>query len=108
MQENAAADQKRQLSNNGGAQPRWRRDGKELYDISGDRKVMAVDVVENRSGIEPGIPRILFDTGLYINQAGSSHYAVTADGERFLLAKPLTDAAPTPITVILNWTSLLP
>jgi serine/threonine protein kinase/Tol biopolymer transport system component len=102
------ADQKRQLSNNGGAEPRWRRDGKELFYLSSDGKIMTVGLAAGQGGIEPGIPRILFDTGLYINEAGGRHYDVTADGERFLLLKPLTGGPPTPITVVLNWTSLLP
>ncbi len=76
--------------------------------MSADGKIMAIDIVARQGGIEPGIPRILFDAGLYINEAGGRHYDVTADGERFLLLKPLTGGAPTPITVILNWTSLLP
>ncbi len=76
--------------------------------MSVDGKVMAVDIVAGQGGIEPGIPRVLFDTGLYINEPGGRHYDVTADGGRFLLLKPLTEGASTPITIILNWTSLLP
>src|SRR5207237_4846325 len=57
-----AADQKRQISIDGGVQPRWRRDGKELYYLDINGKLMAADIAAGAK-IEPGIPRVLFDTG---------------------------------------------
>ena len=79
LRSHPAADQQRQISNDGGAEPHWKRYGKELYYMSAGGKVMAVDIAEGRSGIEPGIPRTLFDTGLDIEQDGGNHYAATAD-----------------------------
>ena len=67
---------------------------------------MAVDIAAG-TGIDSGMPRVLFDTKLQLKEDGSNHYAVTPDGRRFLLLKPLTEGTPTPITVRLNWTFLL-
>jgi Tol biopolymer transport system component len=99
------ADQKLQVSTNGGGQPRWRQDDKELYYLALDGKMMVVEIKEDTK-IEAGIPRVLFDTELYVSP-NLDQYAVMPDGQRFLLLKPSTDAATTPITVTINWTSLL-
>jgi len=94
-------DQRRQVSTNGGGQPRWRRDGKELYYLGLDGKMMAVDIVTS-AGLNSGIPRPLFDTGLTLEPT-LDQYAVTSDGQRFLVLKPVAGAAPVPITVVVNW-----
>jgi eukaryotic-like serine/threonine-protein kinase len=99
------ADQLIPISTNGGAQPRWRGDGKELYYLSLYGKMMAVDI-RGDGKIEPGAPRELFDSGLNVDPQ-DDQYAVTRDGQRFLLLKPLSENASIPITVVLNWTSLL-
>jgi len=103
-----SADRIRQISNNGGVEPRWRQDGKELYYLALDGKMMAAGISAG-SEITSEVPRVLFDTGFGVKPAGSGSrlYAVTPDGERFLLLKPVAEAATTPITVVLNWTSLL-
>jgi eukaryotic-like serine/threonine-protein kinase len=77
---------KRQVSTNGGMQPRWRRDGKELFYMSFDRKLMAVDV-KTGPELEFGAPKELFQTRL--SRGGSStppvlRYDVTRDGKRIL------------------------
>ena len=89
----------------GGAQPLWRQDGKELYYLSLDGKMMAVDIKAD-ARIESGIPHLLFNTGLEVD-LNDSQYAVTADGQRFLLLKPISETTPIPITVVPNWTALL-
>jgi len=99
------ADQKRQISDNGGAHPEWREDGKEAYYLSPDGKMMAVDIRGDRK-IESSTPRVLFETNLSVD-LNKDQYAVTPDGQRFLLLKPLAETRLTPITVILNWTALL-
>ena len=96
---------KKQISSHGGGEPRWRGDGKELYYLDPDGKMMAVAIGGNAT-IEPGIPHELFDTGLFVDPT-LDNYAVTPDGRRFLILKPVTGRATTPINVILNWTSLL-
>jgi Tol biopolymer transport system component/predicted Ser/Thr protein kinase len=103
-------DQKRQISLNGGVQPHWRKDGKELYYLSWDGKMMAVDIIVAPS-LSSGTPRVLFDTGLKSVSFDGDDYAVTADGQRFLLLKPLpaqtSTQPPPPVTVLLNWTTTL-
>jgi len=98
------AGQKRLVSNNGGMQPRWRQDGKELYYLAPDGNLMVVDI-NMKSKIYSGIPRVLFNTNLSVTK--DTRYDVTSDGKRFLFLKPLTEGEPTPLTVILNWTKLL-
>ena len=98
---------KSQVSNNGGAQVRWRRDGKELFYIALDDRLMAVPIRIASDGqtLEAGAPVPLFVTR--IGSAASPNvtrqqYMVSADGQRFLM-NTLTEEATSPITVILNW-----
>ena len=94
----------RQISTEGGTQPRWRRDGKELFYLALDRKLMAV-TVKTGATFENDAPRAMFQTEL--NVAGlRQSYAVSADGNRFLLNTSLGTESP-PITVVLNWPALL-
>ena len=96
-----ALNQKRQVSTNGGSQPQWRRDGKELYYLAPDGKLMAVDITGGAT-IDSGTPRELFDTELTLSPL-QDQYRVTPNGQRFLVLKPVTEATPTPITVVVNW-----
>jgi hypothetical protein len=100
-----AGEEKIQISSNGGVEPRWRRDGKELYYLALDGKLMAVDI-SGTATIISGVPHLLFDA-VNVRLIGGNNYAVTPDGQRFLLLKPLAEAASAPITVVLNWASLL-
>ncbi len=95
---------KRQLSVVGGSQPRWRRDGKELYYIGSDRKLMAVPV-KSLAILDAGGPTPLFQTRISSELGPYSvfSYAVTGDGGRFLLNEPVGDEASPPISVVLNW-----
>jgi Tol biopolymer transport system component/predicted Ser/Thr protein kinase len=96
-------DQKRQLSLSGGVQPRWRRDGKELYYLAPDGNMMAV---EFPPAIGSAAPRALFNTGLDPDQA-RDQYALTPDGQRFLIQLPAQDGPAMPVTVVTNWTAAL-
>ena len=96
-----ALDLKRQVSTNGGSQPRWRRDGRELYYLAADGKLMAVDITAGAT-LDSGTPREMFDTGLTLSPL-QDQYRVTPDGQRFLVLKPVAEATPTPITVVVNW-----
>jgi Tol biopolymer transport system component len=96
------------VSTNGGAQARWRRDGKELFFLAPDGRMMAVDVTANASTFETGTPRVLFDTGIRTSFAGRrNHYVVTRDGQRFLVNISAEDENSAPITVVLNWDAAL-
>jgi dipeptidyl aminopeptidase/acylaminoacyl peptidase len=96
-----------QMSNAGGTQPRWRRDGKELYYVAPDARLMAVTVAATPDGktLDPGVPSPLFRTPLASGAgvtAGRPEYAVAPDG-RFLMNTVVDGSAPSPITVVLNW-----
>ena len=91
-----------QISTNGGLQPLWRGDGKELFFITEDKKLMAVDL-RTEGKFESGIPRELFQGNMKTGLAYS--YAVTADGQRFLMSAPVDAPARAPMTIVLNWTS---
>jgi hypothetical protein len=95
----AAAVGKWQISTAGGDKPRWSRDGKELYYIAPDRKMMAVPVKIGPS-FEPGIAIPLFETRV----VGFLPYDVSADG-RFLLntASDVAASTTSPVTIVLNW-----
>jgi serine/threonine protein kinase len=100
-----ALDQKCQISTNGGVQPHWRRDGKELYYLSLDGKMMVV-AIKADSEIIPGIPEELFNAELIV-ESYNGQYDVTSDGQRFIFLKPREETALIPITVVLNWEKLL-
>jgi serine/threonine protein kinase/Tol biopolymer transport system component len=88
-----------------GYQPYWRRDGKELFYISTDSKLMAVDVTTNPA-FKAGIPKALFPAPIWGPPMFVTRYDVTADGKKFLintLRPEATGAASTPITVVLDW-----
>jgi len=96
------------VSINGGSEARWRRDGKELYFVAPDGKLMAV-TIKGESELEVGTPVALFETTIpFPRNDGSQsqrYYDVTADGQRFLINTPRVTANPSPITVVLNWTA---
>jgi Tol biopolymer transport system component len=92
------------ISTNGGGQPRWRADGKELFYVTSDGKMMSVSIKVSAGRLEPGPPEQLFQLGFVPNLI-IDQYAVTGDGKRFLVIEPLARLAP--ITVIVNWPGLL-
>jgi len=102
-----AGGDKIRVSNAGGAQPKWRRDGRELFYLNADRQLMAVEV-RSRMPFLIGTPRPLFFTGIAgpvaIAPASNNHYAVSADGQRFYVNTSVEQLAVAPITVVLNWT----
>ena len=95
-----------QVSRGGGDEPRWRRDGKELYYLSSDGKIIAVPVKLGAS-FEAGQPVTLFQA--HVRQPISAQdvysYDVTADGQRFLINIKVDSPNPAPLSVILNWSS---
>jgi serine/threonine protein kinase len=93
-----------QISTDGGTQPRWRHDGKELFYLALDRKLTAVTVMSGAT-FEADTPRVMFETTLPIG-AFRQEYLVSSDGQRFLLNAPL-ETTTSPMTVVLNWPALL-
>ena len=98
----AGAARKFQVSDHGGTWPKWRRDGKELFFLDADRKMVAVEV---RAGatFEKGAPRTL-DTGII---SPDVRFDVTADGRRFVIPTAVSNGS-TPATVVVNWTKIAP
>jgi DNA-binding winged helix-turn-helix (wHTH) protein/dipeptidyl aminopeptidase/acylaminoacyl peptidase len=90
-----------QVSTAGGQQPRWRRDGKEIFFVAPASKLMTAEVSFKGDLVEIGKVRELFS----ILPGVGFEYDVTADGQRFLAAVPSTQPAPEPLTVVVNWTS---
>ena len=99
------SDRKWQVSTSGGYEPRWRADGHEIYYLSEDRKLMAVEV---GTGPSFGIPKALFQTQVQPGVTRNhTHYVPSRDGQRFLVNTLSADASPTPITIVMNWAARL-
>jgi Tol biopolymer transport system component len=98
---------KERVSANGGAQVRWRRDGKELFYIGSDDRLMSVsiDLAPNGDSVTIGKPVGLFTTrvGGAVPGPIRQQYAVSGDGKRFLMSTVTDDVNTSPITVIFNW-----
>jgi len=92
-----------QISTGGGMDPHWRGDGKELYYLSNDQRMMAV-TIRTTPAFEADVPAALFPVQVLFPGFGPrTHYAVTADGQRFLLAAPLGSQTQGGSQVVLNW-----
>ena len=93
------------MSSAGGVYPRWSRDGKELYFIAPDAKMMAVPIRATAVAIDAGVPVALFQTrrvGGGSNVIGRGHqYDVGRDG-RFLINVEAEASTP-PLTLLFNW-----
>jgi Tol biopolymer transport system component len=103
----APGEGKWKASTTGGTQPRWRRDGKELYYIAPDRKLMAVAVKTTagpKAVFEAGTPEALFQTSIVLNTGNLSALAYsTTDGKRFLIETSGSEAPDQPLTAVVNW-----
>lgn len=91
------------VSKGGGVMPRWRRDGKELFYVSPDWKMMAVDVT-TKPTFQSGTPHALFDTEMVDTgiRTGPMSWDIAPDGKRFLIISE-NSAGATSLNVILNW-----
>jgi len=99
--------EKWQVSRDGGSMPRWRADGRELYYISPDRELVAVQVNLQQSEFVVGDESVLFETRMSAGSR-STDYVVTPDGAQFLFieAPRDTDDGPVPITLIQEFLNL--
>jgi eukaryotic-like serine/threonine-protein kinase len=97
-----------QVSNNGGTQPRWRGDGKELFYIAPNGKMMA-SVVTTEGHFDARTPLPLFQANAREQVAGSElvMYDVTRDGQRFLINTQMETTHSQSMMVILNWPVVL-
>ena len=92
-----------QVSTSGGGAPQWSKDGKQIYYISPSKKLMVVDIRTAGGSVQMGIPQPLFEVDVDRFTA-PNRYAVTRDGQRFIVNLPSEGAARLPLTVVLNWT----
>jgi Tol biopolymer transport system component len=102
-------DARWRISTDGGVEPRWRRDMRELFYVALNGDLMAVPL-QWHSSPHAGLPTALFRTpfGDLTGITGKNHYDVAADGQRFLMTVPRSGVASSPITVVLNWAAGLP
>jgi serine/threonine protein kinase/Tol biopolymer transport system component len=97
-----------QISTNGGAQPRWNKNGKEIFYISLDSKMTAAAVKLSPDGqsLETGATATLFPVRIAGGSLASFYkqqYDVSSDGQRFLVNLAKDEGTTSPITLILNW-----
>ena len=91
------------ISKDGGTQPAWRRDGKELFFISADSKMVAVPVTTTPT-FKAGIPEALLTAPIFGGGAvGNVKRWDTLDGKRFLINSVTTETGSAPISIVLNW-----
>lgn len=105
-------DGKWQVSNNGGVDPRWRGDGKELFYRQGQAPLTMMAVpIDTRQGFEPGTPKALFQGNYFSGGNNINLYDVTADGQRFLMLKQAAESGSekepatkqTSLVLVENW-----
>jgi dipeptidyl aminopeptidase/acylaminoacyl peptidase len=94
------------VSTTGGSDPRWRRDGKELFYVSADRKLTAVPISMSSSPprLTIGAPVPLFPTRMIIVGLPKPQYSVARDGQHFWMNVTADEVSPS-IAVVQNWTA---
>ena len=93
-----------QVSTNGGVTPRWRRDGKELFYLALDRKIMSVAIRTVGGTFDHGTATPLFESLVdAVNTIATNRYDVSPNGQRFLVNASPENASSRPITVVVNW-----
>jgi serine/threonine protein kinase/Tol biopolymer transport system component len=97
--------QSRRISTDGGRIPRWRHDGKELFYLSGDGNMMAVEIVGGDAS-RTGTPKRLFHANTALG-GSATLYDVTPDGQRFVVISEALPSSTSDIEMILNWPALL-
>jgi Tol biopolymer transport system component len=91
-----------QITSGGGTYPQWGPDGRELFYISLDDKLMTVELKMGPQGIEPSTPKELFPL---VSSIYASVYEVAPDGKRILVNQ--RESSSEPLEVIVNWPALL-
>ena len=90
------------VSIQGGSQPRWRRDGRELYYLSPEAKIMAAELATGMGDLRVGAVRPLFPLSGLTGVPGFL-YDVSADGQKFIAVQELEHTSTVPLTVVANW-----
>ena len=97
------------ISVDGGTEPAWRADGKELFYLAPDRHLMAVPINVG-SSLQPGTPQRLFEAAVSSNITPGitrNQYVVTGNGQRFLINQPVGKPSFFAITVVVDWAGVL-
>ena len=92
-----------EISNAGGTMPRWRGDGKEIFYLSLDGKLMAARVSGDGPSFQPSTPELLFTGHPPELRTPVFEYDVTPDGQRFLMIEPAKSPEDRPLTLVTNW-----
>jgi Tol biopolymer transport system component len=93
-------NQKLRISTASGSDPAWSKSGAELFYLAGDRNLMVVPYRATATTFEAEPAKALFPVpGNIVRRS----YAISGDGRRFLIGKPVDDSTNEPITVVLNW-----
>jgi Tol biopolymer transport system component len=95
-----------QISTHGGRDPQWRADGREIYYLSPDGALMSVAITATPT-FQVGMPQRLFAASPSPGDPGGRSYAVSDDGQRFLVRRPVRERALPATTVVMNWTAAL-
>jgi Tol biopolymer transport system component len=107
-----AGDVRRQVSVGGGTSPEWGAEGREVFYVSNDKRLIVVPINGGDPGVEVGSPRPLFVIENLVEteqrvMPTSNSYAATLNGQRFLVAVRVRDPSTPPIRILVNWRSLL-
>jgi serine/threonine-protein kinase len=96
-------DARVQISTDGGAQPTWRGDEKELFYVAPGDRIMAVPLIEHGGVIEPRSASQIAQVSLRPSRNGGREYDVMPDGQRFIINELPPGQRSLPITVVVNW-----
>jgi len=91
-----------QISTAGGTRPRWRQDGREIYYLAEDNRIIAVEVGQQGSTFEVGSASPLFE--IRPRRPGTI-YRASPDGQRFLVNTAVDEEHSSPLTLVVNWTA---
>jgi serine/threonine protein kinase len=100
------AQGKWQVSTQGGSNPQWRDDGKEIYYLAPDNRIMAVDAAGDET-FRAGVPQALFRAQIAGSPFSLNRYRVVDNGQRLLLRLGTGSGSIPPITVVKNWAAEL-
>ena len=100
------SDDKWQVSTRGGSLPCWRANGRELFYLAPEGKLMTVEV-KPRTSFDFAAARPLFAFPPEVIDFDRFNYDVRPDGQRFLANLPYGREAPASITIVFNWTAEL-
>jgi Tol biopolymer transport system component len=94
-----------QVSTNGGFWPRWNPNGKEVFYVSPDYKLMAADIVERATSLDIGSAHELYQASpAYVS---TSFYDVAPDGKKFVIVSRNALQSSQPLTLVTSWPALL-